>query len=154
MFFDDITDWGIPKFFISDKNKKFISDSWKTVLGKFGVVFLINIVYHPQTDGQNEKTNQTVKSVLKYWMTSHSGENWTKFLPRLKSIFNNMANISTNSFPNEIIYGYKLKNTLFLLMYDPTMDENATNFLVKKTNITKKTKKMYGLGKFENKIII
>ena len=73
-------------------------------------------------------------------MTAHPDENWTKFLFRLKAILNNMVNIFTGKCPNEVIHGYKLRNTLFLLTHDPAVNDDAADFLTRKTNITKKAK--------------
>ena len=42
-----------------------------------------------------------------------------------------MANISTSKYPNEIIHGYKLKNTLFSLTHDQKVNDDAAGFLAK-----------------------
>lgn len=48
----DITDLGIPKVIISDRDRKFLADLWQGLFIKLGVKLLYSTAYHPQSDGQ------------------------------------------------------------------------------------------------------
>ena len=62
----NIVDWKISKIIIFDKNRKFLSDMWIVIFKKLDVRFLYFIVYHFQTNEQNEKTNQIVEIVFRF----------------------------------------------------------------------------------------
>jgi hypothetical protein len=48
-------DWGIPKVLLSDRDRKFLSDMWKTIFKAPDVDFLFSTAYHPQTDGRRSE---------------------------------------------------------------------------------------------------
>jgi len=50
-------DWGIPKVLLSDRDKKFLSELWTEMFEKLGVQLTYSTAYHPQTNGQFERTN-------------------------------------------------------------------------------------------------
>ena len=59
-----LTDWGIPKAIISDRDPKFLSDLWKGLFKALNTKLLVLTAYHPQTDGQSEQMNQTIEIVI------------------------------------------------------------------------------------------
>ena len=78
--------------------------------------------YHPQTDGQSERTNQTVEIALRYFHIMHPGEDWTLAIPFIQGMINNPKSTTTNFLPNELCYGTNVKDTLDLLGTLPTQD--------------------------------
>ncbi|EON65796.1 hypothetical protein W97_05035 [Coniosporium apollinis CBS 100218] len=50
---------------------RFLSNFWKEVSTKISVQLLTSTAYHAQTDGQSERTNQTVEIALRYFVTSN-----------------------------------------------------------------------------------
>ena len=113
--------WGIPCATISDRDSKFMSDLWQAIFEKLGVNILTSTSYHPQTDGQSERTNQTVEIAMRYFVTSNPGIDWTAVLPYLQGSLNNSKN-STGVSPNEILYGFNVRDTLGLLAELPPED--------------------------------
>ena len=105
-------DWGVPKFIVNDRNAKFMSSFWKTLFNKLGTKLLVFTAYHPQTDGQSERTNQTVEIAFRYFLTSNPGADFVNALPYIQSAINNAVNTSTGLMPNEIIYGFRPNDTL------------------------------------------
>jgi hypothetical protein len=55
---------GIPKSFITDRDKLFTSNYWKTLVSVMGIKHKLSTAYHPQTDGQTERANQTLEAYL------------------------------------------------------------------------------------------
>ena len=57
----------IPEEFITDRDKLFTSKYWDTFLAKLGVKKKLSTSFHPETDGQTERTNQTLEQYLRMY---------------------------------------------------------------------------------------
>ena len=108
-------DWGIPQGIVSDRDPKFLSELWKGIFKRMGTKMLTSTAYHPQTDGQSERTNQTVEIALRYHLTANPEDDFTTPLPYIQVTLNNSLNSVTNASLNEIVYGFKTNDTLQLL---------------------------------------
>ena len=53
-FYEDVVlnGWGFPRSIISERDKRFLSGLWQTLLSSAGVKSLTTTAYHPSTDGQ------------------------------------------------------------------------------------------------------
>ena len=112
----EITDWGIPKAIISDRDRKFLSEFWQALFKMLGVSLLYSTAYHPQTDGSSERTNQSVEIALRFYIHSLDKPSlWPKVLPRLQAVFNNSASTATGKTPNEVAYGFTPNRALDLI---------------------------------------
>jgi hypothetical protein len=110
-YFAATTDWAIPAVFIGDRDAKWLSKFWKQVFTDMGTKIASTTAYHPQSDGQSERTNQTVEVALRYCIARQPNAGFTDFCPALKRTFNNSRNTSTGRAPNEIIYGMLLNDS-------------------------------------------
>ena len=108
-FLNGTTEWGIPKAIISDRDSRFLSNFWKGLFSRLGTKLLTSTAYHPQTDGLSERMNQTVEIALRYYLSKSEDTEWTKFLPILQRSLNNSPNTATTKSPNEILYGFKVR---------------------------------------------
>ena len=68
--------------------------------------------YHPQTDGQNEKTNQVLEDMLRACALKHRGS-WDKSLPYAEFSYNNSYQASLKMAPFEALYGRKCRTPLY-----------------------------------------
>lgn len=102
-------DWGLPTVIISDRDPKFTSIMWKTIFERLGSKLLMSTAYHPQTDGQSERTNQTVEVALRYYMAKYpdGAVEWCYVVPHIQFILNNSINATTGCSPNEFNYGFR-----------------------------------------------
>jgi transposase InsO family protein len=55
---------GLPKWIISDWNTKWTSELWDKLCRLLGIKKRMSTSFHPQTDGQMERVNQTPKTYL------------------------------------------------------------------------------------------
>ena len=65
---------------INDRDKLFTSSYWKTLTREFKTKFKHSTAYHPQTDGQTERINQTLEQYLRHYINKNH-DNWVELLP-------------------------------------------------------------------------
>ena len=109
----NLADWGLPKVIISDRDGKFLADLWQAIFQRLGVSLLYSTAYHPQTDGQSERTNQSIEIALRHYIaTLDDPADWPDILGDLQNTNNNSISASTTKTPNEIVYGFTpVRNT-------------------------------------------
>ncbi|GKC34461.1 putative reverse transcriptase domain-containing protein, partial [Tanacetum coccineum] len=56
---------GVPVSIISDRDGRFTSHCWQTVQKALGMRLDVSTAYHPQMDGQSERTIQTLEDMLR-----------------------------------------------------------------------------------------
>ncbi|GKC27748.1 putative reverse transcriptase domain-containing protein [Tanacetum coccineum] len=64
---------GFPVSIISDRDGRFTSRCWQTVQKALGTRLDMSTAYHPQTDGQSERTIQTLEDMLKACVIDFGG---------------------------------------------------------------------------------
>ncbi|GJX10511.1 putative reverse transcriptase domain-containing protein [Tanacetum coccineum] len=60
-----VTRHGIPVSIICDRDPRFASNFWRSLQNALGTNLDMSTAYHPQTDGQSERTIQTLKDMLR-----------------------------------------------------------------------------------------
>ena len=73
-------DHGIPEQIISDKDKLFTSKFNTGLRETLGMKKSMSTVFHPQTDGQTKKMNQTLEQYFKLF-TRNNKHKWVELLP-------------------------------------------------------------------------
>src|SRR5271155_1163122 len=56
----------------------------------------MSIAYHPQTDGQTERTNRTVLQTLRNYV-NRNGSNWAKYITTVEFAINSAVSASTGN---------------------------------------------------------
>ena len=56
---------GVPVSIVSDRDPMFIAHFWKSFQRAMGTQLMMSIAFHPQTDGQLEKTIQILEDMLR-----------------------------------------------------------------------------------------
>ncbi|GKC16831.1 putative reverse transcriptase domain-containing protein [Tanacetum coccineum] len=74
---------GIPVLIIFDRDGKFTSQFWQSFQKALGTQLDMSTAYHPQTDGQSERTIQTLKDMLRACVVDF-GKGWDRHLPLAK----------------------------------------------------------------------
>ncbi|GJR07641.1 reverse transcriptase domain-containing protein [Tanacetum coccineum] len=75
---------GVPVSIISDRDGRFTSRCWQTVQKALGTRLDMSTAYHPQTDGQSERTIQTLEDMLRACVIDFGGS-WDVHLPLAES---------------------------------------------------------------------
>ena len=55
---------GVPRTIISDRGAQFVARFWEKLHSALGSQLIRSSAYHPQTDGQIERTNQILEDML------------------------------------------------------------------------------------------
>ncbi|GJV91537.1 putative reverse transcriptase domain-containing protein [Tanacetum coccineum] len=97
---------GIPVSIICDRDLRFASHFWRSLQKALGTSLDMSIVYHPEIDGQSERTIQTLEDMLRACVIDF-GNGWIKHLPLVKFSYNNSYHTSIKAAPFEALYGRK-----------------------------------------------
>ncbi|GJY28489.1 putative reverse transcriptase domain-containing protein [Tanacetum coccineum] len=94
---------------ICDRDERFTSNFWKSFQKALGTDISMSIVYHPKTNGQSERTIQTLEDMLRACMIDF-GKGWVKHLPLAEFSYNNSYHASIKAAPYEALYGRKCRS--------------------------------------------
>ncbi|GKD32435.1 putative reverse transcriptase domain-containing protein, partial [Tanacetum coccineum] len=100
---------GIPASIICDRDGRFTSNFWKSFQKALGTNISMSTAYHPKTDGQSERTIQTLKDMLRACMINF-GKGWVKHLPFAEFSYSNSYHASIKATPYEALYGQKCRS--------------------------------------------
>ncbi|GJX88355.1 putative reverse transcriptase domain-containing protein [Tanacetum coccineum] len=100
---------GIPISIISDRDPRFTSRFWKSLQNALGTQLHMSTTYHPQTDGQSERTIQILEDMLRACVIDF-GKGWEKHLPLVDFPYNNSYHASIKAAPFEALYGRKCRS--------------------------------------------
>ncbi|GJP32787.1 hypothetical protein CLOM_g17383, partial [Closterium sp. NIES-68] len=93
---------GRPSAIISDRDPKFTSKFWQDTWARYGTRLQFSSAYHPQTDGQTERTNQTMEQLIR--TNCPDRKKWEDVLPMLEFSYNNAPSSTTNHSPFYLNY--------------------------------------------------
>ena len=79
---------GVPISIVSDSDPHFTSMFWKRLYGALGTKLKFSTAFHPQTDGQSERTIQTLEDMLRACMIDFKSS-WEAHLPLVEFSYNN-----------------------------------------------------------------
>ncbi|QRW22602.1 Retrotransposable element Tf2 protein [Rhizoctonia solani] len=97
---------GMPEKTVSDRGRVFNNKFLKALYKRLGIDPHFSLAYHPQSDGQTEQVNPSIKHFLR----AYSGVNqqdWTKWLPMAEFAYNNAVHSSTGKTPFKALYGWE-----------------------------------------------
>ncbi|GKE70856.1 putative reverse transcriptase domain-containing protein [Tanacetum coccineum] len=101
-----VTRHGIPVSIICDRGLRFASNFWRSLQKALGTNLDMSTAYHPQTDGQSERTIQTLEDMLHACVIDFRN-GWVKHLPLVEFSYNISYHASIKAAPFEALYGQK-----------------------------------------------
>ncbi|GJV85755.1 putative reverse transcriptase domain-containing protein [Tanacetum coccineum] len=102
---------GIPVSIISDRDSHFTLRVWQSLHKALGTQLNLSTAYHPQTDGQSERTIQTLEDMLRACVINF-GNGWDRHLSLVEFSYNNSYHTSIKATPFEALYGRKCRSPI------------------------------------------
>ncbi|KAD2805051.1 hypothetical protein E3N88_38428 [Mikania micrantha] len=112
LYLDEIVSThGVPISIISDRDSIFTSRVWQTFQKALVSQLNLSTTYHPQTDGQTERTIQVLEDMLRSSVIDFDGS-WDTHLPLIKFSYNSSYQTSIKCAPFDALYGRKCRSPI------------------------------------------
>ena len=102
---------GVPISIVSDRDPRFPTHFWKSFQKAMGIQLTMSTAFHPQTDGQSERTIQGLEDMLRACVLDHKGS-WEEHLPIVEFAYNNSYQVSIQMAPYEALDGRPCRSPL------------------------------------------
>ena len=94
----------LPESVILDRGLQFAAGLTRELNKMLGIETKLSMAYHPETDGQMERTNKELEQYLRMYV-NHRQNNWAEWLATAEFTFNNKVHTATKSSPFQVNYG-------------------------------------------------
>ena len=94
---------GVPVYIVSDRDPRFTAHFWKSLQKAMGTQLSMSTAFHPQKDGQSERTIQILEDMLRACVLDLKGSREEHF-PLVEFAYNNSYQASIQMAPYEALY--------------------------------------------------
>jgi hypothetical protein len=122
---------GIPSEIISDRDPNFVSEFWTTLFKLCGTKIKLSTAYHPETDGQTERTNRTLEDMLRMYVGKKQ-HSWDKWLHMIEFAYNQNIHSSIGVSPFYALYGQECRTPVSLST--PSTKFESINDMIREMN--------------------
>ncbi|KAI5674227.1 hypothetical protein M9H77_14591 [Catharanthus roseus] len=105
--------WGVPSNIVSDRDPRFTGRFWTELFKLLGSDLNFSTSFHPQSDGQTERTNALLVLYLRHYVSANQRD-WAKLLDVAQFSYNLQRSEVTNRSPFEVIMGQQPTTPLTL----------------------------------------
>ena len=95
--------YGVFDSVITDQGREFVNSVMDVLTTNFKIDHRISSAYHPQTNGQRERDNRTLKDTLTKYLTDN--DNWDDLLPAALFSYRTAVHSSTKVTPFQAMFG-------------------------------------------------
>ena len=103
---------GVPASIVFDRDPRFVSRFWQQLQQALGTKLSFSTAAHPQTDGQSERTIQTLEDMLRACVLDFKGS-CDRYLALIEFAYNNSYQKTIAMAPYEALYGRKCQTPLY-----------------------------------------
>ncbi|GJZ34374.1 putative reverse transcriptase domain-containing protein [Tanacetum coccineum] len=131
-----VTRHGIPILIICDRDPRFTLNLWRSLQKALSTSLDMSTAYHSQTDGQSERTIQTLEDMLRACVIDF-GNGWVRHLPLVDFSYNNSYHASIKAAPFEALFGRKCRSPVCwaevgqVQLTDPEMVQETTEKVIR-----------------------
>jgi RNase H-like domain found in reverse transcriptase/Reverse transcriptase (RNA-dependent DNA polymerase)/Integrase zinc binding domain/Chromo (CHRromatin Organisation MOdifier) domain/Integrase core domain len=120
---------GLPDDIVSDRDSKFISHFWQSLMDLLSVKLNLSTAFHPQTDGQTERVNQVLEGYMRSYC-SYQQDDWADLLPLAEYAYNSAISEATKFSPFCANYGFEPRTNWPNPKPSPEWDNPASKVVV------------------------
>ena len=102
---------GVLVSIVSDRDPRLTTHFLNSFQKAMGTRLTMSTTFHPQTDGQSERTIQVLEDMLRACVLNHKGS-WEEHLPLVEFTYNNSYHASIQMTPYEALYGMPCRSPL------------------------------------------
>jgi len=121
---------GLPKIIISDRDPQCTSKFWKSVFKTLETQLRVTTAFHPETDGQTERLNQTLEIMLTHYVDERPSA-WMKYLAIVEFAYNSTKHSATDRSPFSVVFGKDPDSPLTLSLGSNETQVQASASLLK-----------------------
>jgi transposase InsO family protein len=122
--------YGLPAVIVSDRDSRFTSAFWESLMTRLRVKLHRSTAHHPETDGAVERMNQMIEQLIRCNSDS-VGSDWLQKLPGVLLSLNTNVSASTGYSPAQLMFGYQPRNILEL-EFPAASEQPAADDLLRK----------------------
>ncbi|KAH4195582.1 hypothetical protein HBH42_073960 [Parastagonospora nodorum] len=104
-FMEVFKNHGLPLNIVSDRGTTFTCEFWKRICARLKIKQKLSTSYHPETDGQTERYNQSLETYLRQFV-NFTQDDWASFLHIAEFQANDTVNVSIGMTPFMADLGY------------------------------------------------
>lgn len=104
-----------------------MSKFWQNLFATIDVKPKLTSSFHPQANGQTERTNQSLEQYLRHFV-NHEQDNWSELLTFAEFAFNNSVSAATSTTPFFANFGFHPRSD-FLVAQDVSSNPASFRFL-------------------------
>jgi transposase InsO family protein len=97
--------FGVPRSIVSDRGTTFTSDYWRTICYHAMIKRCFSTAFHPQSDGQTERMNQTLECYLRCYI-NYEQDDWAVLLAGAEYAYNDSTNATTGRSPFKVVFNF------------------------------------------------
>ena len=89
---------GLFRSCVSDRGAQFVNKLWERMRTRLGIQARLSTAYHPETDGQTEKTNTSIEEYLRHYV-NYLQDDWAQWIAGAEFAINNADSVTTGCSP-------------------------------------------------------
>jgi transposase InsO family protein len=101
--------FGVPTRIISDRGSAFTSRAFRLFCDEYAIKHVLNAVATPRANGQCERYNKTVVTMLATTNAEDDSDRWDTHVKTIQSALNTSFNKSINGTPVQALFGYQAR---------------------------------------------
>ena len=123
-----IRNFGLPESLLSDQGTSFLSEFWQKLCKKAHITHKVTTTYHPQTDGQTERSNRTLEEYLRHFV-NYNQDDWAQWLPTAQHALNTAVHTTTSTAPFVAVFGHEPRTLEESHNFEPSTTRNIADKL-------------------------
>ena len=125
---------GVPHSIVSDRDPRFTSNFWKSLWHRLETKLSMSTAYHPQSDGQTERTNLILEEMLRNYV-NYKQSNWDEYLISAEIAYNNSMQVSTGYSPFYLMSGQDINLPISLVSNNSSSSISSSSVSVNNSNV-------------------